>query len=98
VIERALLFCGDTLLEDDLHLVPPPPPPDASSTGRSRAEGPKEFRSLPAEYEEIERQRIIEALDACGGNQSRAAEMLGISRRTLVTRIIDFGLPRPRKR
>ena len=40
---------------------------------------------------------LIEALNACGGNQTRAAEMLGISRRTLVNRLNEFNLPRPRK-
>jgi DNA-binding NtrC family response regulator len=55
-------------------------------------------RTLPAEFQELERRRIVEALEACGGNQSRAAAMLGISRRTLVSRIGEFGLPRPRKR
>ncbi len=94
VIDRALLFCGDTLHEEDLHLLPPP----SSREDRGRAEPPREIRPLPAEFDEIERRRITEALDACGGNQSRAAEMLGISRRTLVSRISEFGLPRPRKR
>jgi DNA-binding protein Fis len=40
----------------------------------------------------------VDALEQCGGNQTRAAEMLGISRRTLVTRLGEYGLPRPRKR
>jgi two-component system, NtrC family, response regulator AtoC len=44
-----------------------------------------------------ERQRLMDALAACGGNQSRAARRLGISRSTLLTRLKDFGLPRPRK-
>jgi DNA-binding NtrC family response regulator len=99
VMDRALLFCGDTLLEKDLHLGPPRAPQEPAPTGdtRARAEAPREIRPLAAEVEEIERRGIIEALDACGGNQSRAAEMLGISRRTLITRMIAFGLPRPRK-
>jgi two-component system, NtrC family, response regulator AtoC len=109
VIERALLFCGDSLLEEHLHLVPPPAPPSAptreaspreapAKDARPATEEPRELRPLAAEYEEVERRGIIEALVAAGGNQSRAAEMLGISRRTLVTRIIEFGLPRPRKK
>jgi len=46
----------------------------------------------------LERQRILAALDQCGGNQTRAAELLGISRRTLVTRLSVYGIPRPRSR
>jgi len=47
--------------------------------------------------EDEERQRVLDALEACSGNQTRAAAMLGISRRTLINRIETFGLPRPRK-
>jgi len=39
----------------------------------------------------------VAALDACGGNQTRAAKMLGISRRTLVQRLDAYGVPRPKK-
>ena len=45
----------------------------------------------------FERQRIVEALDRCAGNQTKAAQLLGISRRTLVTRLKEYALPRPRK-
>ena len=45
-----------------------------------------------------ERERIVAALGACAGNQTRAARMLGISRRTLITRLETFGLARPRPR
>jgi DNA-binding NtrC family response regulator len=46
---------------------------------------------------EVERRRILDALDRCAGNQTRAARMLGISRNTLVARMDAYGLPRPRK-
>jgi transcriptional regulator with PAS, ATPase and Fis domain len=45
-----------------------------------------------------ERQRVALALEAARGNQSRAAEILGVSRRTLINRLDEYGLPRPRKR
>jgi len=44
-----------------------------------------------------ERARIVDALQMCNGNQTKAAEMLGISRRTLVSRLTEYDLPRPRK-
>ncbi|HEY1101708.1 MAG TPA: sigma 54-interacting transcriptional regulator, partial [Myxococcota bacterium] len=53
--------------------------------------------SLKEAVSDLERQRIIDALRTCGGNQTKAAEMLGISRRTLVNRLDQYDLPRPRK-
>jgi two-component system, NtrC family, response regulator AtoC len=47
--------------------------------------------------EDPERARILEALSKCGGNQTRAAKLLGLSRRTLTNRLNAFALPRPRK-
>jgi two-component system response regulator AtoC len=46
---------------------------------------------------ELERERILEALEKCAGNQSRAAKMLGIPRRTFVKRLDVYGIARPRK-
>jgi DNA-binding NtrC family response regulator len=66
------------------------------STGvvsRSSASAPS---NSPQEM--TERQRIARALDQCGGNQTRAAKLLGISRRTLINRLDSLGMPRPRKR
>jgi len=47
--------------------------------------------------QENERQGILDALTACAGNQSRAAQRLGISRRTLVTKLDTYRIPRPKK-
>jgi hypothetical protein len=44
-----------------------------------------------------DRRRILDALNACGGNQTQAAQRLGISRRTLINRMLEYGLPRPRR-
>ncbi len=43
-----------------------------------------------------ERERIVAALAACAGNQSRAAKMLGISRKVLIARLDQYGVARPR--
>jgi two-component system, NtrC family, response regulator AtoC len=45
----------------------------------------------------VERRRISEAMSQCGGNQTRAAKLLQISRRTLVSRLTEFGFARPLK-
>jgi DNA-binding NtrC family response regulator len=52
---------------------------------------------LSAAIDALEKQRILDALERCAGNQSRAAKMLGISRGTLLSRLDAFGIPRPRK-
>jgi two-component system response regulator AtoC len=52
----------------------------------------------PVSAEEAdERQRILAALDACAGNQTRAAKLLGVSRATLVNKLSIHRIQRPRK-
>jgi DNA-binding NtrC family response regulator len=53
---------------------------------------------LRGEIETLERQQILDALARCGGNQTQAAKLLGIARGTLVSRLNDYGVRRPRKR
>ena len=44
----------------------------------------------------IERDAIVDALDRCNGNQTRAAELLGMPRRTFCKRMKEYEIPRPR--
>jgi two-component system, NtrC family, response regulator AtoC len=55
----------------------------------------------PAVLDELERQterqRIVDALAANAGNQTRAAVSLGMPRRTFVSKLEAYGIPRPQK-
>ena len=44
-----------------------------------------------------ERTRILHALQQCAGNQTRAAKLLGISRKTLGVKMDAYGIARPQK-
>ncbi len=64
---------------------------------------PMEKMSLPlvgeaTSEDQAERQRILDALEKTAGNQTRAAALLGIGRRTLTTKLTKYGIRRPRKR
>lgn len=48
--------------------------------------------------EAFERDRVLEALQRTGGNQTEAAKLLSVSRRTLINKMEKYGLQRPRKR
>jgi DNA-binding protein Fis len=41
---------------------------------------------------------MLEALEKTLWNQSKAAELIGMPRRTFVKRLAQYDLPRPRKR
>ena len=46
----------------------------------------------PVLFKEIERQAILDALQANGGNRTKTAQQLGISLRTLQYRLKDYGI------
>ena len=45
-----------------------------------------------------ERQEIIDALAAHNGNQTQAAKSMGMPRRTFVSKLDYYGIPRPQKK
>jgi two-component system response regulator AtoC len=47
--------------------------------------------------ESSEKRRVLDALAACNGNQTRAAALLRMSRRTFVAKLDQYRIPRPQK-
>jgi two-component system, NtrC family, response regulator AtoC len=90
VLERALILAPGGTLQTE-HLPPETGgPPASADVGAPKAAAV----SLPAaglRLEEVERDLVRQALDATGGNQVRAARLLGISRDALRTRMKKFG-------
>jgi DNA-binding NtrC family response regulator len=88
VIERAILLeSKDLILPEHLpgELLKGRPAP-GSILDSSRAEG------LPISLKEAERKAIADALTWAGGNKSKAARALGITRQTLRQKIKAYGL------
>ncbi len=87
VIERAvLMFQPSVVLPEHL-------PPELLQAAPS----PPVTSPAPLRGEQSERQRVEAALAQAAGHQGRAAELLGISRRTLSDRLDQLGVLRPRK-
>ena len=81
-IERAMLLIDRDVLEPE-HF-----------TTLTRTVAPTQFR-LPPEgvnLEEVERQLLLQALERAGGNQTQAAQLLGINRDQVRYRIEKFGV------
>ena len=101
-VERAAVVCTEsTILPEHL----PPSLLAAIRAPRSRTDaatalapppGGTAPQSLQSEVRALERSRILETLERCGGNQSEAARQLGLPRRTLVARLSELGLRRGR--
>lgn len=89
--ERAVVLAGaDPIEPAHLQLGPARTASGSSTSLGARLAGSNDSES--------ERTRIIKALEQCAGNQTQAARLLGISRGTLVARLDELGLPRPRRR
>ncbi|MBE7559205.1 sigma-54-dependent Fis family transcriptional regulator [bacterium] len=88
VLERAGLLCeGSAIQPEDL-------PESIRALGAPRYPYDKQF-PLPEEginIDELEKQVIRTALAKAGGNKTRAAELLGITRRRLYSRMQSLGL------
>jgi DNA-binding NtrC family response regulator len=105
MMERAVLLAtGDDILPEHLLLesmsatmAPTEPPPDLSKQTTAPMGMAAPIVPAASGDPDAERERILRVLAECAGNQSRAAKMLGIARSTLVLRLNEYQVPRPRK-
>jgi DNA-binding NtrC family response regulator len=96
VIDRAVLLCTDGVITPEhlptdkmrqrVALFTPAASPDGQGAD-----------PLIAALAEREKQSFVDALARCGGNQTQAARLLGVSRGTFLTRMNAYGIARPRK-
>jgi two-component system response regulator AtoC len=104
VIERALVLCaGDVVTTEHLpaekmrrHPWPLPESRPAALPVTPSPTAPLPPPGPGRDFKQVEREAIVDALARCHGNQTRAAELLGMPRRTFCKRVKDYELPRPR--
>ena len=94
-MERAVVLCPlGTIMPGHL-------PPAVAAGAAARPAAPPASggaaAGLNAEIRAVERARILETLAATGGNQSETARRLGMARGTLIARLNEYGIPRPRR-
>ncbi len=85
VVQRASILCKEGDIEP--HHLPPSVRPKA---GKSSGEPGTLMLSVGTTVEEAEKALILETLDVCKGVKTRAASMLGISTRTLYTKLHKY--------
>jgi DNA-binding NtrC family response regulator len=90
VIERAVLWSKGSMLDVE-HLALEVPPDQAEAAAEAAAVPPTS-RPAGMELEQWERSLIEQALRESDGNQTRAAQRLGISRDTLRYRLKKYGI------
>jgi Nif-specific regulatory protein len=94
VIRMAACARGRMILEEDLwegmpeaereRSAPPSAPVAAAPAGKPK--------TLKLAMEELERQMITQAMTTTGGNQQRAARLLGLSRQGLINKLKRYGI------
>jgi two-component system response regulator HydG len=84
-VERSVVLSRSEYLgEEDLPLIPLEPKTESGKRARE---------SIPSDLplDEIEKAAIIKVLDSSNGNKSEAARRLGITRKTLLKKLREYG-------
>src|SRR6187397_3652846 len=88
-IERAILLCeGDEITVEDLPL-------EVRQESRPVAEGAFKLPAEGINFEDVERDLIMQAMEQTDYNITKSAKLLGLTFRTLQYRLEKFGIKRP---
>jgi two-component system NtrC family response regulator len=85
ILERASIVAGDGPIDPTLIAAP-------VETGAANPSRGLEIPEGGLILEEVEKELILKALEKAGGNKSRAATLLGLTRRTFYSRMERYGL------
>ena len=83
IVERTVIMCRGDMIS--IHDLPP------TIMGSQQQEGESEFISGP-KLKDVEREAIVRTLRHTGGNRTRTAIVLGITRKTLQNKIKGYGI------
>ena len=83
IVERTVIMCRGDMIS--IHDLPP------TIMGSQQQEGESEFISGP-KLKDVEREAIVRTLRHTGGNRTRTAIILGITRKTLQNKIKGYGI------
>ncbi|MSR45764.1 MAG: sigma-54-dependent Fis family transcriptional regulator [Planctomycetes bacterium] len=83
-VEHAAILCVTPLVEVE----------DLPGELREKAVFCGAAEAAPVSLEALEKLHILKTLRECGGHRGRSAELLGINRRTLYRKLIEYGVAR----
>ncbi len=88
VLERAITLCeNDVIASGDLILPNAEPIASAATPGAAPSSPPEDANELQSYLDNVERERILQALEQTRWNKTKAAKLLGISFRALRYRV-----------
>jgi len=93
VMDRVAVLGREATISREVLGLPAEAPRSVPGSGAAPDAG-----DLRSGVEAFERERIVRALEEANGNQTRAAELVGLPLRTFVKRLTRFGLTKPRRK
>ena len=91
ILERAAILAGNQTIQPQ-HLPADIGQQTTQDAGEVTASTEPNILSIPRTTEAMERRLIVQALDTCQGNKTKAAKLLEISERSLWNKLNQYGL------